>query len=166
MHLLHLLKLIGGKDRGELLLGGLVERLHLLVSCLLRELAVASDGLHLLIAVGEDRFKLGGLVWSEVQHLGEVLYLTLGAALAMMPLSAGAGVAIRTGGGLLRECCTGTESKCESRCDEGAARGIHRVGSFAFLKQVRVAPLACKHKHQVAGMSRCYLGHGLYWKMV
>jgi hypothetical protein len=63
VHLLHLGELVRGEDAGELLLCALVQGLHLLAGVMLGELAVAADGFHLSIAVGEDGFKPGSLVW-------------------------------------------------------------------------------------------------------
>ena len=71
VHGLHLLELLGGKDAGELLLGGLVDGAELRVAILRRERSVSHQRGHLLVAVGEDGLELGGLVGAEVELLAE-----------------------------------------------------------------------------------------------
>src|SRR5580658_9109134 len=76
-HRLELLELVWCENRRELLLGVLVDRLHLRMTLVLREGLVLEESLGLLVAVGEDRGELRGLVRGEVQLLGEELSLTL-----------------------------------------------------------------------------------------
>jgi hypothetical protein len=64
---LHLLKLIGRENGGELLLGLLMNGLSLLIEDHGRDGSVGFERVHLLIAVGEDGFNLRGLIGCEAE---------------------------------------------------------------------------------------------------
>jgi hypothetical protein len=77
VHLLHLLNLRRGEHACKLLLGALTQGLHLFACSFLRELSIAVDSFHLLVAVGEDRLELGSLIWRKVQLSRQVFDLTM-----------------------------------------------------------------------------------------
>lgn len=73
MHGLQLLHLVGGKDARELGMGILLDSARLLAALVGREAGVGAQGGHLLLAVGEDGFKLGCLIIGQAQLLAHVL---------------------------------------------------------------------------------------------
>jgi hypothetical protein len=77
VHGLQLLELIRGKDSRELLFGGLVDRLYLLVHVLRGEGGVSVEGGELLVAICQDGLDLGLLVRREIELPGKSLRLVL-----------------------------------------------------------------------------------------
>lgn len=59
---LHLLKLVGREDGGELLLEVLMEGVHLLFLFVRAERGVAPQRAHFLVTIGQNRFEFGCLV--------------------------------------------------------------------------------------------------------
>jgi len=128
VHGLHLLKLVGGEDRGELALRFLVDGVELLLAILRGEVGVCHERGNLLLAVGEDGLELGGLIGAEVQLFAEHQGGTMGvagvlAAVTADALDGGRGL-LGGGGGLLGECNAAGESEKQSCGEED---GFHVV---------------------------------------
>ena len=64
---LHLLLLCGGKDCVELLSRLLLNGAHLLTAGIVGKGRIAPESRHFLLAIGEDRFDLGRLVWCQAE---------------------------------------------------------------------------------------------------
>ena len=129
---LHLLELVGRKDAGELLLGILLDGMHLPVEVLAIECGVGLQCSDLLVAVGEDGLELGRLVGREAELLREVhgLMVRVGRVTQMRSWHR----RIRGKLGLLR--LLGVESKGE-RTREGDGESCGEVGAIH-----RVSPKA------------------------
>ena len=124
-HLLHLLDLLGGEDRRELIMHALLESAHLHAGVLLGELAVVVDGLHLLLVASKNRLKLSGLVRGQIKAASKALGLTLRVRLVVMHGRSLRAVLRRRR--LLRESGTSAECKNEGCGEEGT---VHRSSSF------------------------------------
>jgi len=128
-HRLQLLQLVGRQDGSELRLRVLHDRLGLFAALVLRQVGICMQGLHLLLAVAEDRLQLGGLVSREIELLAEVLCslvrveLVMTAELAfvlLLRLRAVLGLGGRRG------------SLLSERGRSGQRKGEGRVNQYAF----------------------------------
>ena len=120
-HGLHLLKLIGGKNRGELLLRALMNGARLFSQLVVRESRITSQGCHLLAAIGEDWLEFGRLVRSEVEFFSEPRGFLLGIVRVVTEVFFGRS---RSGGGRLCKGESARECECYRGGDEDA---LHRV---------------------------------------
>jgi hypothetical protein len=75
---LHLLELVGCKDRSELLPGVFVDGSQLLFHDHWGDCGVVAQSSEFLVAVGQNGFELRGLIGGEVELLAEPCGLTLG----------------------------------------------------------------------------------------
>jgi len=77
VHGLHLLQLVWCQNRGQLLIGALLDRVHLLAEVLRWLLTIAAQCRQLLVAIRKDRRQLRSLVRRQVQLFAKVFGLAL-----------------------------------------------------------------------------------------
>ena len=78
MHAVELLELVGCEDGGELLVGLLVDRFHLLLYGFGGDRGVLSQGGDFVVAVGENGLEFRCLIGREIEFFAELRGFTLG----------------------------------------------------------------------------------------